>query len=58
MTRPILSREQRILVNGDRAEDADDCVDAEAAREGKNEGNGLLPFSVLIDTGEYTPPPW
>ena len=58
LARPIFSQERRILVNGDGADDADNCADAEAAGKGKGNGGGLFPFSVTINTGECTPPPW
>ena len=51
----IFSQERRFLVDGDGADDADDCADAEAAGEGGGNGDSLLPFFVTIDTGEYTP---
>ena len=48
----IISQERRFLVDGDGADGADDCADAEAAGEGGGNGDGLLLFSVMIDTGE------
>ena len=60
MSHPIFSQERRYLVDGDGVDDADDCADdcadAEAAGEGGGNGDGLLPFSVTIDMGEYIPP--
>ena len=52
----IFSHERRFLVDGGGADDADDCADDKAAGKGEGNGDGLLPFSVTIDMGEYIPP--